>query len=517
MRPLTSELLNLMDHGIGVCSIDTLEVLEANSHLIAWLGLKGGNNNLSDHIAADDLFRIKRSIEKGRKYRFCQQHLTHSREDTIEFICKTISLSDHQELLFIQASVNNSDKNLRSIVKNHASLLEKNNQLLLQEKLKAEAANNAKDQFLAAMSHELRTPLNGILGMVQQLSKTSLTSSQNHYLETVKGSGQQLLAVINQVLDFSKIESTDLVLHPVTTDLGAIIRQVSQMCGDQCASSGDVKLHIQIAPDFPLVLIDDVRFKQIIINLVNNALKFTHKGQIKLILELTSVQDDVCEFLVCVTDTGIGICDERLEHIFDPFIQHSFSTTREYGGTGLGLSICQQLVEKMGGEIKVTSRLNVGSQFTINLSLPISHEIIGDEQESVDNKGSHNASIIKGKSIMIVDDIALNREIIRMPLEDMSPELHLAENGQQAVELFKLHHIDLILMDCLMPVMDGFEATKAIRKIEFNGNRVPIIAVTASISTEIAQTCKLSGMDEVMLKPFDFDQLIERIVNRLSD
>ncbi|AQS39195.1 signal transduction histidine kinase [Shewanella psychrophila] len=515
MRPLTLELFDLMDNGVGLCSVDTLEVLEANSALIAWLGLGPDENYLSDLINAEDLVRIKRSIEKKRKYRFCQTYLIHSREDTIEFICSTILLSDNQEFLLIQASVNNSDKYLKALVKNHAILLEKNNQLLLEQKLKAEAASRAKDLFLAAMSHELRTPLNGILGMVQQLGKSCLTNSQGHYLETINCSGQQLLAVINQVLDYSKIESSELVLHSVVTDLASIMTQVSKICSDQLLSDNNVEIHTQISPDIPLVMVDDIRLKQILINLVNNALKFTHRGQVSLILELRSTTSKSCELTFKVVDTGIGISEERIEYIFDPFIQHSFSTTREYGGTGLGLSICKQLVDKMGGTINVTSQPNVGSQFMINLSLDISHDIIVSEGHSLEKKCSHDVSIIKGKRILIVDDIALNREIIRMPLEELDTQLYLAENGVQAVELFKKHDIDLILMDCLMPVMDGFDATKAIRKMEVNGNRVPIFAVTASVSEEVTQTCKLAGMDEVMLKPFDFDQLIKKICFRL--
>ena len=511
MRPLTFELFDLMEHGVGLCSVDTLEVLEANSALIAWLDLGPNQNYLSDHINAEDLVRIKRSIEKKRKYRFCQAYLMHSREDRIEFICSTISLSDNQEFLLIQASVNNSDTHLKALVKNHAILSEKNNQLLLEAKLKAEAASSAKDLFLAAMSHELRTPLNGILGMVQQLGRSCLTSSQRHYLKTISCSGQQLLTVINQVLDYSKIESSELVLYPVVTDLASIMTQVSKICSDQLLSDPNVEFHIQISPDIPLVIVDDIRLKQVLINLVNNALKFTHQGQINLILECRSTLGKFCELTFKVADTGIGISEERIEHIFDPFIQHSFSTTREYAGTGLGLSICKQLVEKMGGTINVTSQPNVGSQFMINLSLDISNDIIVGKEHSLEEKSCHDASIIKGKRILIVDDIALNREIIRMPLEELDTQLYLAENGAQAVEIFKVHDIDFILMDCLMPVMDGFDATKAIRKMEVNGNRVPIFAVTASVSEEITLACKLAGMDEVMLKPFDFEQLIKKI------
>ncbi|QDO83124.1 hypothetical protein FM037_07655 [Shewanella psychropiezotolerans] len=397
MRPLTFELFDLMDHGVGLCSVGTLEVLEANSALIAWLELGPNQNYLSDHINAEDIVRIKRSIEKKRKYRFFQAYSIHSREDTIEFICSTISLLDNQEFLLIQASVNNSDKHLKALVKNHAILLEKNNQLLLEEKLKAEAANSAKDQFLAAMSHELRTPLNGILGMVQQLGRSCLTSSQSHYLETINCSGQQLLAVINQVLDYSKIESSELVLHPVVTDLASIMTQVSKICGDQLLSDHNVEFHTQMSPDIPLVMVDDIRLKQVLINLVNNALKFTHQGQVNFILELRSRISKSCELTFKVADTGIGISEERIEHIFDPFIQHSFSTTREYGGTGLGLSICKHLVEKMGGTINVTSLPNAGSQFIINLSLDISHDIVVGKGHCVEETRSHDASIIKGK------------------------------------------------------------------------------------------------------------------------
>ncbi len=515
MQPLTSAVFNFMDHGVGLCSVDDLEVLEANDTLISWLNIKSGTVSLADCIEPLDLSRIRKAISKKRKYRFCQESYSSTREDTIEFICKTIQLEDEHDYLLIQASVNNSEKNMKSLVNNHSILLEKNNQLLREEKLKAEAANRAKGQFFAAMSHELRTPLNGILGMVQQLAKTDLSGSQNHYLETVNESGQQLLAVINQVLDYSKIESSDLVLSPITSDLNSLIEQVIQICSSQAKTACGVKLMSKCSPDsLPLVYIDDVRFKQVLINLVNNALKFTHAGSVEVELLMGVTQGDHCEVEIYVTDTGIGIGEDKIQTIFNPFTQETLSTTREYGGTGLGLSICKQLVGLMGGVISVTSKVGSGSQFLIKLPLAISHEALKVVDAS--SKAGVDRSIIEGKNILIVDDIAVNREIIKMPLEEMDTQLYLAQNGVEAVDIFNANQIDLILMDCLMPIMDGFEATKAIRNSEINGDRVPIFAVTASISDELTQICKSAGMDEVLLKPFDFDELIYRIWNYLK-
>lgn len=509
MGPLTPEVFNFLDQGVALCSVDDLEILDANSTIISWLNIQCGSENLTSCVHPKNLSRIKNAILKRRTYRFSQPCYSSAKADSVEVICKVVVLEGGRDFLLIQASINNSEERMKSLVNHHSILLESSNQLLQREKLKAEEACRAKSQFFAAMSHELRTPLNGILGMVQQLTRTGLSSSQTYYLETINESGQQLLSVINQVLDYSKIESSNLILNPVATDLKSLISQVVQICGGQ-GLSGNVALSSRCDMEVvPLVYVDDVRFKQVLINLVNNALKFTREGSVEVRLKMSKEARGDCNVQLSVIDTGVGISEDKVNTIFEPFTQETLSTTRKYGGTGLGLSISKQIIDLMGGEIAVTSKFGYGSCFHIGLSLGISDEakpVVGAcDGIIVDRR------FIEGKSILIVDDIALNREIIKMPLTEMNTHLFLAENGIEAVEVFQQNDIDLILMDCLMPIMDGFEATKLIRDSETNGNRVPIFAVTASISDELTQTCRAAGMDEVLLKPFDFDELIDRI------
>ncbi len=507
------ELLSLLDQGIGIFSADSLKLVECNNTLSNWLSLSN-NTLLSNHLSAQELARLNKAMQKQRIFRFKKELLISSRQQNIDFKTQVLTLSDQNSYLIIQGVINNSELENKRLLKEHSMLMEKNNKLLNLEKEKAQAANQAKSMFIATMSHELRTPLNGILGMAQKMERTELNPQQKRVNRAISSSGDQLLAIINEILDFSKIESKKLELHAVPCNLQHLCYDVLEICKGSLDARQNLKIKV-IPPKEPIqkVMVDDIRLKQILINLVSNAIKFTEQGSVELNLNLIQQKNGSCQLSFCIRDTGIGIAQEKLENLFEAFTQSDSSTTRRYGGTGLGLTICQRLVTLMNGALDVTSKINIGSEFTVTLTLPIAQQadsVLEDENKTPDKQISNDKNI-EGKKILIAEDTEINQEVMQMALEDQNVTIYMASNGQQAVDFFNNEKIDLILMDCLMPVMDGFQAAEAIRKLETNGHRTPIIAITASTSNDIIKQCKSSGMDDVMHKPFHFTELVEKV------
>jgi CheY-like chemotaxis protein len=373
--------------------------------------------------------------------------------------------------------------------------------------------------FLATMSHELRTPMNGILGVSQQMKNTDLDEDQLHYLKTIISSVSQLLSIINEILDFSKLDAKKLELHAIICDIKNVVEDVMQMCTGGIEESDDLSVRMIFKNEhYPLLVFDDIRFKQILINLINNAIKFTESGFVEVTLDsyLSSENTHTVEF--CVSDSGVGMDENKITHLFDAFTQHDSSTTREFGGTGLGLAICKKLVDLMGGKIDVVSTPGEGSTFKVLVDFPLAISVCEDTAET-DNEERNNDDIVsakehlKGKQILIAEDTEVNRMVMEMAFEDCGVTLFMAVNGEEAVNIFSENSIDVVLMDCLMPIMDGFDATKTIRKNHCRN--VPIIAVTASTSNEIDKRCSDAGMNGVMLKPFDFDDLLITVASYL--
>lgn len=387
---------------------------------------------------------------------------------------------------------------------------------LIKAKEKAEQSKKVKEEFLANMSHEIRTPMNGIIGFARLLEDSPLSPTQQEYLGAIKTSGSNLLVIINEILDFSKLESGKIVFEEVKIDLPKCIESVLQIFQTK-VSKNKVKLSMEIDKQIPKTLFaDQVRLSQILINLISNAIKFTEAGEIKVIAKMISQDDDCAEIEFTVKDTGIGIHPDKLGLIFESFSQASSDTTRKYGGTGLGLTITKKLIELQGGKIRVESEVGKGSNFIYSISFKKHRkaECEGDECD-VNEENNPEVKTIEVKSlseikILLVEDNVLNQLLATKVLERWNTSPDIASNGKIALEKLKEFTYDLVLMDIQMPEMDGYETTEYIRnKIS---NKLPIIAMTANAMVGEKEKCLKAGMNDCISKPFDPKELYSKII-----
>jgi signal transduction histidine kinase/CheY-like chemotaxis protein len=482
----------------------------------AYEGIGDYNNALKNyklHVQAEDTLAVWRNSSEATRLelenQFTQQQLK-SQHDFQTQMDKQKATRKWMLFLGISAFLLALGLYARlRYTKKTQKLLQHKNEIIEAEKGKAEASERAKQQFLANMSHEIRTPMNAIKGMTDILIRRNPKDDQKEYLESIKQSSDSLLVIINDILDISKIEAGKIELEHELFSVNQLVDNIHSIMHFKAEEKG-----LELKKDMPLEPIyvrgDATRLRQILINLIGNAVKFTEKGLITTTINIEQI-DKKPQLHFTVSDTGIGVDKEHLSKIFQSFEQAYSDTSRKFGGTGLGLSISKMLVELHEGTIWVESEKGKGSQF--HFTIPYQFEESPAQETKAENVTNNFAASLKGIHILLVEDNAYNVVVAKDELQDAIEDVHIdvAENGAIAVEKMRSSSYDIILMDVQMPKMNGYEATSAIRAFDNKKASIPIIAMTANVLKEEVDLCFQAGMNDFIGKPFDTDELLQKI------
>ncbi|MDX1961047.1 MAG: ATP-binding protein [Leptospiraceae bacterium] len=473
------------------------------------------NNMLPFHFVLRNANYIGVAIE-GIIFSFGLIHyISNLKKEKEEAIKLSIEKAKENEILVLE-----QNKKLEDKVKERTLELEKQkeelehfNQLLrtsekelVEAKEKAQDSSNSKSIFLANMSHEIRTPINGILGMSKILRDSSLSKGESEYVGAIIESSQNLLGIINDILDFSKIEAGKIELEEIRFNLQELVKSVQKT---MLFAVGEKNIQLKLEGLNNLERTyngDPVRIRQILINLVNNAIKFTEIGEVKIKLSVISSSETNSRIRFEIIDTGIGVDEETIQKMFAPFTQADSSTARKFGGTGLGLSISKFLVELMGGEIGVTSKPNIGSNFWFEINLLKGKEI--SETQVIHKHNEDSVKKIEAR-VLLAEDNQINQLVAQKFLEKIGINPVIVDNGEQVLRILEEAKFDLILMDCQMPILDGFETTLRIRKSGKSYSNIPIIAMTANAMKEDRDLCIEKGMNDYIAKPYEIETLVE--------
>jgi PAS domain S-box-containing protein len=461
-----------------------------------------------DMIIPEGLAEEEKSIvEKIKKGEVLEQYETFRKKKDGAIINVTVSFSPIKDQFGTIKGISKVARETTDQKKFEQELIEAKRNAE-REKQVAEEAMEAKQRFLSNMSHEIRTPLNAIIGFTKVLLKTNLTTKQKEYLDAINVSGDALIVLINDILDLAKVDSGKMTFEQLPFRLYDSISSMLHLFETKL-----IKKKLQLIKDYdskiPEVLVGDpVRLHQIILNLVSNAIKFTHEGKITFSVKLIEEDEEKAKIDFSVTDTGIGIPQHKLETIFDNFQQATNETSRVYGGTGLGLAIVKQLVVSQGGTIHVKSQEGKGSTFNFNLTFRKTKEPVPKKRQTEEIPLPEDSS--DEVRVLVVEDVTLNQLLIKTLLEEFGFEPTIAANGKIAVEKLKERRYDLILMDLQMPEMNGYEATDHIRnKLKLD---IPIVALTADVTTADVEKCRAMGMNDYMAKPVDEKILHNKIL-----
>ena len=389
---------------------------------------------------------------------------------------------------------------------------------IAEEKDRADSSAVVKEQFLANMSHEIRTPINAVVGFANLLQKTTLDTDQQQFVNLIQNSGENLLSVVNDILDISKIEAGMMRITNEPFNMFEVCHSLEMMFKHKVTEK-NLRFNFEFDKKIPEKLIgDSERLNQVLINLLNNAIKFTESGSVKLSVNLLHVNEKQASVQFVVKDSGIGISKEKLETIFERFEQADNNTARQYGGTGLGLAIVEKIVKMQQGQVTVDSNIGSGTSFTVILNFDIVHNVLSNEDKIINRY--NNKDVIKDFNkfkILVAEDNKTNQTLLKFILQQWNLPYDLAENGQQVLDKLKQDNYDLILMDIQMPIMDGYDASKKIRK-ELNV-QVPIIAMTAHVLPTEKQKCIDAGMDDYISKPIDeniFLNMLEKYLSKVA-